>query len=94
MTKSNDQLLKEFLADIDENIVVADGLSHAFIGLTLTEEGTVAVYSTERIIAHLMEQDMMDFDTAEEYMHFNILGAKAPQRNPIYVDVVPEEFWK
>jgi hypothetical protein len=41
-----------------------------------------------------MEQDMMNFDTAEEYMHHNILGAKAPQRNPIYVDIVPEEFWK
>jgi hypothetical protein len=94
MTKSNDQLLKEFLADIDEDIVVADGLPHAFIGLSQTEEGTVAVYSTERIMAHLMEQDMMDFDTAEEYMHFNILNAKAPQRNPIYVDIVPEEFWK
>jgi hypothetical protein len=94
MTKTNDQLLKEFLADIDEEIVVADGLSHAFMGLSLTEEGTVAVYSTERIISHLMEQDMMDFDTAEEYMHHNILGAKAPQRNPIFVDIVPEEFWK
>lgn len=94
MTKTNDQLLKEFLADIDEDIVVADGLAHAFVGLTETEEGAVAVYSTERIIAHLMEQDMMDFDTAEEFMHFNILGAKAPERNPVFIDIVPEEFWK
>ncbi len=93
MTKSNDQLLKEFLADIDEDIVVADGLPHAFIGLSQTEEGTVAVYSTERIMAHLMEQDMMDFDTAEEYMHFNILGANVGKRTPIFVDIVPQEFW-
>lgn len=94
MTKSNDQLLKEFLSDIDEQIIVADGLSHAFIGLSNTEDGAVAVYSTERIIAHLMEEDLMDFDTAEEHMHFTILGANVGKRIPIFVDIVPEDFWK
>ncbi len=94
MSKTDNEKLEEFLADIDDEIIIADGLAHAFIGLTNTPEGVVAVYSTERIISNLMENDNMDFETAEEYMHFNIIGANVGQRTPVFVDVIPEEFWK
>jgi hypothetical protein len=94
MSKTDNEKLEEFLADIDDEIVIADGLAHAFVGLTNTEHGVVAVYSTERIIANLRENDAMDFETAEEYMHFNIIGANVGQRTPVFVDVIPEEFWK
>ncbi len=94
MSKTDNEKLEEFLADIDDEIVIADGLAHAFIGLTNTQHGVVAVYSTERIISHLMENDNMDFETAEEYMQFNIIGADVGQRTPVFVDVIPEEFWK
>ena len=92
--KTEDEKLKQFLADIDEEIVVADGLAHAFIGLTATPNGTVAIYSTEKIVSSLMEKDMMDFDSAEEFMHFNIINAYVGNRTPIFVDLVPDEFWK
>jgi hypothetical protein len=94
MSKTDNEKLEEFLADIDDEIVIADGLAHAFIGLTNTQHGVVAVYSTERIISNLMENDNMDFETAEEYMQFNIIGADVGQRTPVFVDVIPEEFWK
>jgi hypothetical protein len=94
MSKTDNEKLEEFLADIDDEIVVADGLAHAFVGLTSTPDGVVAVYSTERIIANLMENDAMDFETAEEHMHFNIIGENVGQRTPVFVDVIPEEFWK
>lgn len=94
MSKTDNEKLEEFLADIDEEIIIADGLAHAFMGLTSTPEGVVAVYSTERIISNLMENDNMDFETAEEYMHHNIIGANVGQRTPVFVDVIPEEFWK
>lgn len=92
--KSDNEKLEEFLAELDDGIVIADGLAHAFIGLTNSPEGVVAVYSTERIISNLMENDAMDFETAEEYMQVNIIGAKAGQRTPVFVDMIPEEFWK
>lgn len=92
--KTDNEKLEEFLADIDDNILIADGLAHAFIGLSATPNGNVAVYSTERIISNLMEKDFMDFETAEEYMQFNIIGANVGQRTPIFVDMIPEEFWK
>lgn len=94
MSKTDNEKLEEFLADIDDEIVIADGLAHAFIGLTNTKDGVVAVYSTERIISNLMENDAMDFEAAEEYMHFNIIGADVGQRTHVFVDVIPEEFWK
>ena len=91
---TNADKLKEFLLNFDENIVIADGCEHAFLGVSNTPDGYCAVYSTERIIANLMENDNMDFETAEEYMHFNIIGADVGQRTPVFIDVIPEEFWK
>lgn len=94
MTKhTKDQKLKDFLKDIDEGIVIADGLAHAFVGISTTPDGVVAVYSTERIIAHLMEEDLMDFDTAEEFMHLQIISKYDSDRQPMFIDVVPEDFW-
>lgn len=90
---TNDDKLKEFLCSINEDLVVADGLAHAFIGLTYNKGSEVCVYSTERIIANLMENDLMSFEDAEEHMHFNILGAYVGERTPIFIDVIPTEFW-
>lgn len=92
MTKKSQ--LAEFLAQFSEEILIADGLDYAFIGLANTANGYVCVYSTERIVSHLMEEDMMDFDTAEEYMHHNIIGAYVGELTPIFVDIIPIEFWK
>lgn len=94
MSKTDNEKLEEFLAELDDEIVIADGLAHAFVGLTNTQNGVVAVYSTERIISNLMENDAMDFETAEEHMYNNIIGEDVGQRSPVFVDVIPEEFWK
>jgi hypothetical protein len=91
---SSDNKLKNFLKDFDESIVPADGLDYAFYGVAKTETGYQAIYSTERIIAHLMEEDMMDFDAAEEFMHKNIFDAYQGENPPIFMDIIPEEFWK
>ena len=86
--------LKEFLLNFDKGIIPVDKCEHAFIGVSNTPNGYCAVYSTERIIANLMQEDMMDFDTAEEHMHMNIIGKDYGWPNPVFVDIVPDEFWK
>lgn len=91
---TNADKLKEFLTNFDEGIVIAEGCEHAFIGVSNTPDGYRAVYSTERIISNMMEEDMMTFDDAEEYMHLNILGKDYGDNSPIFVDIVPDEFWK
>lgn len=88
------QKLKEFLYNFDENIVIAEGCESAFIGVSNTEDGYRAIYSTERIIAGLMQEDSMTFEDAEEYMHLHITGKEYGEYSPIFVDIIPEEFWK
>ena len=36
----------------------------------------------------------MTFEDAEEYMHLNIIGQDYGEQSPIFVDIVPDEFWK
>jgi len=91
---TNADKLKEFLNNFDERIVVVDGCEHAFIGVSNTPNGYRAVYSTERIIANMMEEDLMVFDEAEEHLHTNILGKDFGDNSPVFVDIIPEEFWK
>lgn len=91
----NDQL-KMFLKEFDSKIICADKLAYAFLGVSkIKSKGYVAVYSTQAIIAHLMEEDMMDFETAENFMKVNILDkAISGKHAPIFVDIVPDIFWK
>jgi hypothetical protein len=94
MKQNNDHKLKKFLCDIgEEEIYIADGLSDAFIGLSCVNGTNVAVYSTGIIAIQLMDEGM-SYDEAEEHIHFNIMGANIGERTPIYIDLIPEEFWK
>ena len=89
-----DKQLKEFLVLVDEDIVIADGLAYAFVGLTRSQGNIVAVYSTNLIVDELMKKDMMDLETAEEYVQFNIADAYVGERTPLFVDFVPPFIWE
>lgn len=87
--------LKAFLKEFDENILVIDGHENAFMGLVNTpKEGYIAVYSTALIIDNLMVQDLMDYETAEEFVRFNIEGSYAGIKTPLLIDIIPKSFWK
>ena len=94
MKKNNDYKLKKFLKDIDEEeIVLADDLSDAFIGIATVKGTKVAVYSTGLIIIQLVDNGM-SYEEAEEYLQFNIIGSNIGDNTPIYIDLIPEEYWK
>ena len=94
MKHNNDHKLKNFLEDIgEEDIYIANGLSDAFIGIANVKNNRVAVYSTGLIALQLME-DGMSYDEAEEYIQFNIIGLDVGDKTPIYVDFIPDAFWK
>lgn len=78
---------------VDEEIVIADGLSYAFVGLTNVKGNIVSVYSTHLIVDEIMKQDCMDLETAEDYVKFNILDAYVGERTPLFVDFVPQSIW-
>ena len=95
MTTDNDnEKLNKFLSDFDEKIIPAKGLAHAFYGVANGPDGYRAVYSTEKIISQLMEQDLMDFDSAEEYMNVNLISTYQGENAPLFIDIIPDEFWK
>lgn len=85
--------LKKFLDSFEENIEIAPNLDYAFIGLAQTKHGYVSVYSTELICEQLMEQDMMNYDAAEEFMMYNIVAGHSSDKSPIFVDFIPREIW-
>lgn len=90
--KLTDKKLKDFLNLIDEDIVIAVGLSYAFIGLTRCRGEIVAVYSTNLIVEELQKSDMMSLEDAEEYVQFNIVDAYVGERTPLFIDFVPVDI--
>lgn len=85
--------LKKFLDSFEDGIEVANNLDYAFVGLAQTKHGYVTVYSTELIVEQLMEEDMMNYDDAEEFMMYNMVSAYTGDRSPIFVDFIPREVW-
>jgi hypothetical protein len=93
--KSKQEKLREFLMSFEGDIVILDGYEEALIGISnLPNIGYVAVYSSSDIIKNLIENDLMDLDTAEDYFLYNILGSYIGDKSPIFVDTVPKHYWQ
>jgi hypothetical protein len=66
----------------DEEILMADGLDDAIIGI---EETTMRlIYSKKKVIDILINKDGMTEEEAEEFFWFNIHGAWVGERTPIW----------
>lgn len=80
------EFLREAIAEIDEEILLMDGMEDAFLGLSHRVNAPIlAVYSLDKILDVLMQRDGMDYDEALEFAEFNIIGAWVGERTPIIV---------
>ena len=70
-----DKKLRRYLSSIDSEIVIADGMADAFVGLVNTADGLVCVYDKIKVILILKKQNKWDYHEAEEYADFNIFSA-------------------
>ena len=78
--------MRKQLAEIDQNILCADGLDEAIIGhATRCGQPTLAVYDAEKCIEILMSRDGMTREEAEEFFSFNTEGAWVGERTPVFV---------
>ncbi len=78
--------LDEYLESIGETVLLADGFEDAFIGLSQRiNEPLTAVYSYEKMIDILVTRDDMEYEEAQEYLDFNVLGAWVGPQTPIIV---------
>lgn len=76
---------------IDEQILLADGLDTAFIGVAISRDGEyVAVYSIDRCIEGMVERDGMSEDEAHEFFDFNILGSHVGPKTPMFLHLMPD----
>jgi len=67
------------------DILFADGLEDALIGIGTQFNKRVAVYDTEAVLAILMERDGMTYEDAREFFEFNIVGAYVGEHTPVFV---------
>ena len=86
----NREQIHQYLEDIGETALLADGFDEAFLGFSQRiNEPITAVYSLEIILDTLMK-DGMSYEEAIEYADFNILGAWVGPQTPIFVMPIKE----
>lgn len=77
--------LRSILADDNPDMLFADGLDDALIGIAEScGRPTVAAYSVNKIIKILVSQGMTRTD-AREYFSFNIAGAYVGPNTPVFI---------
>jgi hypothetical protein len=70
----------------DEDLLFADGLDDAIIGVgERCSKQNVVVYSYQKVIDILMTRDGMTHEDAIEFFDFNIGGAWVGERTPVWM---------
>lgn len=78
--------LKEWVADYNEEALLADGFEDAVIGIgERCSHDPVVIYDAEGCIEILIERDGMSEEDAKDYFYFNVLGAWLGKNTPIFV---------
>jgi hypothetical protein len=77
---------KEALAELDENILLADGFDGALIGYVEIFNKTVALYDKDKCLKILM-QSGMSYDEAVEYFEYNVTGAYVGEYTPAFATI-------
>ena len=76
----------DLYSDDEPDILFADGYDEAIAGVVWDGERTRVVYTTEKILAILMERDAMSYDEASEYFDFNVAGSYMGVYTPLYLE--------
>lgn len=77
------------LAEIDGNILLADGYEDALIGyVERYGSPTVALYDREKCIEILVIRDEMSYEEAEEFFQFNTIGSWAGEYTPAFATIL------
>ena len=68
-----------------DNVLLADGMEAAFLGIGYQFTKPVAVSSKKRALEALMKQGMT-YEDAVEYFDFNVQGAYVGEQTPVFLD--------
>lgn len=82
-------MIRDFIAEIDENILIADGFDDALIGYVESYgQPKTALYDTEKCILILMKKLKLSKEKAEEYFRYNTLGAFVGEYTPFFATIL------
>jgi len=84
---------REYLAEIDEELLCADGFDDAIIGICeRATSSNVVAYDRDRCIEIIVERsgsseltDEEAYEEAVEYFEFNVVGAWMGERTPVFI---------
>ena len=83
-------VIKEIIAEYNEDAIIFDGLDDAIIGVGQQHGmNTVAVYDRDKcieILAKQFEEEENALEMAVEYFEFNVLCLYAGENTPIIVE--------
>ena len=77
--------IEDLYSDDEPEMLFADGYDSAIEGVVWDGERTRVVYTTEKILAILMDQGMT-YDEASEYFDFNVAGSYMGVYTPLYLE--------
>lgn len=82
-------MIRDELAEIDEEILCADGFDEALIGyVERFGQPTIALYDLDKCYEVMMERDGMTYEEAAEYFEFNIIGAWMGEYTPAFATIL------
>lgn len=83
--------VREWCAEIDEEMILADGFDEAFVGYaTRCGMPAVAVYDVYKCLGILTERHGLSAEEAIEHFEFNIAGAYVGEHTPMFITRRPE----
>jgi hypothetical protein len=68
----------------EEEILMADGLEDAFIGVAMQFNKPIAIFDYDKCLT-ILQKDGITYHEAEEYMQFNVVGAYVGENTPAFL---------
>ena len=82
--------MREALADLDEDLLFMDpeSFDEAIIGyIERANSPPVVCYNKDKVLEILMK-DGMNWEEAEEYYYYNVVGAYVGERTPVFLEII------
>ena len=82
---------RKYLAEIDENLLCADGFDEAILGICERAcSSDVVAYDRDKCIHILVERDGMTYEDAVEYFEFNVVDSWVGDNTPVFLTLMDE----
>jgi hypothetical protein len=82
--------LLDLIEESNPEALKADGFDQAIIGIaSRLGQPDIIAYDVSKIIQILMERDNMEYEEAQEFFDFNIIGAYMGEHTPIFITTNP-----